>query len=153
MPLFFTADYEWGVGTRASNFTELPAAMAYGAADSEALAEAGGAVTALEARAQGINVLFAPVADVNNNPANPIINTRSFGEDPQRVGELAGGLRARRPERTASWRRSSTSPATATPTPTPTSPSPRCPATGRSLWRDRTSEPYRVGAGRASRGS
>ncbi|MGB3544665.1 glycoside hydrolase family 3 N-terminal domain-containing protein, partial [Rubrivirga sp.] len=90
VPLFFTADYEWGVGTRSSNFTELPAAMAYGAADSEALAETGGAVTALEARAQGINVLFAPVADVNNNPANPIINTRSFGEDPERVGELAG---------------------------------------------------------------
>lgn len=90
VPPFFTADYEWGVGTRSSNFTELPAAMAYGAADSDALAEAGGAVTALEARAQGINVLFAPVADVNNNPANPIINTRSFGEDPRRVGELAG---------------------------------------------------------------
>ena len=90
VPPFFTADYEWGVGTQSSNFTELPAGMAYGAADSEALAEAGGAVTALEARAQGINVLFAPVADVNNNPANPIINTRSFGENPQRVGQLAG---------------------------------------------------------------
>ena len=90
VPLFFTADFEWGAGTTQSNFTELPAAMAYGAADSEALAEAGGAVTALEARAMGINVLFAPVADVNNNPANPIINTRSFGSDPRRVGELAG---------------------------------------------------------------
>ena len=89
VPLFITADYEWGVGTARSNFTELPGAMAYGAADSEALAEVGGAVTALEARATGVNVLFAPVADVNNNPANPIINTRSFGEDPQRVGELA----------------------------------------------------------------
>ena len=89
VPLFFTADYEWGVGRPSTNFTELPAAMAYGAADREDLAEVGGAVTALEARAQGINVLFAPVADVNNNPANPIINTRSFGEDPRRVGELA----------------------------------------------------------------
>ncbi len=89
VPLFFTADYEWGVGTRRSNFTELPAAMAYGAAGSPALAEAGGAVTAIEARAQGVNVLFAPVADVNNNAQNPIINTRSFGEDPRRVGELA----------------------------------------------------------------
>ncbi len=89
VPLFVTADYEWGVGTPRSNFTELPAAMAYGAADSEALAEVGGAVTALEARAQGVNVLFAPVADVNNNAANPIINTRSFGERPERVGELA----------------------------------------------------------------
>ena len=89
VPLFFSADYEWGVGTARSNFTELPAAMAYGAADREDLAEVGGAVTALEARAQGVNVLFAPVADVNNNPLNPIINTRSFGEDPERVGELA----------------------------------------------------------------
>ena len=90
VPLFFTADFEWGVGTARSNFTELPAAMAYGAAGSPALAEAGGAVTAIEARAMGVNVLFAPVADVNNNPANPIINTRSFGSDPARVGELAG---------------------------------------------------------------
>ena len=90
VPLFFTADYEWGAGTRQSNFTELPAAMAYGAADSPALAETGGAVTAIEARAMGVNVLFSPVADVNNNPDNPIINTRSFGSDPQRVGELAG---------------------------------------------------------------
>ncbi|PAP78440.1 glycoside hydrolase family 3 protein [Rubrivirga marina] len=89
VPLFFSADYEWGVGTARSNFTELPAAMAYGAADRDDLAEVGGAVTALEARAQGINVLFASVADVNNNPLNPIINTRSFGEDPRRVGELA----------------------------------------------------------------
>ena len=92
VPLFFTADFEWGVGTAQSNFTELPAAMAYGAADSPALAEAGGAVTALEARAVGINVVFAPIADVNNNPANPIINTRSFGSDPRRVGELAGAF-------------------------------------------------------------
>ncbi|WP_412062170.1 glycoside hydrolase family 3 protein [Rubrivirga sp. IMCC45206] len=89
VPLFFTADYEWGVGQPSTNFTELPAAMAYGAADREELAEIGGAVTALEARAMGVNVVFAPVADVNNNPANPIINTRSFGEDPARVGELA----------------------------------------------------------------
>ena len=90
VPLFFSADFEWGVGTPQSAFTELPAAMAYGAADSDALAETGGAVTAIEARAMGVNVLFAPVADVNNNPDNPIINTRSFGSDPQRVGELAG---------------------------------------------------------------
>ena len=89
VPLFFSADYEWGAGRPTTNFTELPAAMAYGAADSEPLAETGGAVTALEARAMGINVLFAPVADVNNNPLNPIINTRSFGSRPERVGELA----------------------------------------------------------------
>ena len=90
VPLFTTADFEWGVGTASSNFTSLPAAMAYGAAGSETLAETGGAVTAMEARAMGINVVFAPVADVNNNPLNPIINTRSFGSDPEAVGRLAG---------------------------------------------------------------
>lgn len=89
VPLFTTADFEWGVGRPETNFTSLPSAMAYGAAADPALAEVGGAVTALEARAMGINVVFAPVADVNNNPLNPIINTRSFGSDPQRVGELA----------------------------------------------------------------
>ena len=89
VPLFTSADFEWGVGTATSAFTSLPSAMAYGGADDETLAEVGGAVTALEARAMGINVLFAPVADVNNNPRNPIINTRSFGSDPRRVGELA----------------------------------------------------------------
>ena len=92
VPLFITADYEWGVGQPSTAFTELPAAMAYGAADDLQLAELGGAVTAIEARAQGVNVLFAPTADVNNNPANPIINTRSYGEDAQRVGELAGAF-------------------------------------------------------------
>ena len=92
VPLFITADYEWGVGQPSTAFTELPAAMAYGAADDLQLAELGGAVTAIEARAQGVNVLFAPTADVNNNPANPIINTRSYGEDAERVGELAAAF-------------------------------------------------------------
>ena len=92
VPLFITADYEWGVGQPSTSFTELPAAMAYGAADDLQLAELGGAVTAIEARAQGVNVLFAPTADVNNNPANPIINTRSYGEDPARVGALAAAF-------------------------------------------------------------
>ncbi len=49
-----------------------------------------GRITALEGRAVGVHLAFAPVADVNNNPANPIINTRSFGEDPARVGRLVG---------------------------------------------------------------
>ncbi len=89
VPLFFTADYERGVGQPSNNFAELPASMALGAAASDLLAEAAGAVTAMEARATGVNVLFAPVADVNDNPANPIINTRSFGEDPALVGRLA----------------------------------------------------------------
>lgn len=89
VPLFFTADYERGVGQPSNNFAELPASMALGAAADDLLAEAAGAVTAIEARATGVNVLFAPVADVNNNPSNPIINTRSFGEDPALVGRMA----------------------------------------------------------------
>ncbi|NNF58408.1 MAG: hypothetical protein HKN04_09210 [Rhodothermaceae bacterium] len=92
VPLFFTADYERGVGQASNNFTELPANMAFGAAASDLLAEAAGAVTAMEARATGVNILFAPVADVNNNPANPIINTRAYGADPALVGRLAGAF-------------------------------------------------------------
>ena len=89
VPLFFTADFEHGTGQPNTAFTELPAAMAIGAGRDAALAEAAGAATAIEARAMGVNVLFAPTADVNNNPDNPIINTRSFGEDPRLVGEMA----------------------------------------------------------------
>ncbi len=89
VPLFFTADYEWGPGQPGTALTELPAAMAFGAAADPLLVEAAGAVSAIEARALGVNVLFAPVADVNNNPRNPIINTRSFGDDPKAVGRLA----------------------------------------------------------------
>ncbi|OZC02162.1 glycoside hydrolase family 3 protein [Rubricoccus marinus] len=89
VPLFFTADYEWGPGQPGTPLTELPAAMAFGAANDPLLVEAAGAVSAIEARALGVNVLFAPVADVNNNPRNPIINTRSFGDDPRAVGRMA----------------------------------------------------------------
>ncbi len=79
-----------------------------------------GRITAIEGRAVGIHLAFAPVADVNNNPDNPIINTRSFGGDPTRWP------RSCRP-RSAACRTTacspppSTSPATATPRPTPTS--------------------------------
>ena len=63
--------------------------MAFGAAGDDRLAFEAGRVTALEARALGVHVNFAPVADVNNNPRNPVINTRSFGEDPAVVARLA----------------------------------------------------------------
>ena len=56
--------------------------MAFGAAGDERLAEEAGRVTGEEARALGVHVNFAPVVDVNNNPRNPVINTRSYGEDP-----------------------------------------------------------------------
>ncbi|MEM1054918.1 MAG: glycoside hydrolase family 3 N-terminal domain-containing protein [Bacteroidota bacterium] len=92
VPLFFTADYEWGPGQPGTTLTELPAAMAFGAAGDPLLAEAAGAVSAIEARAMGVNVLLAPVADVNNNPRNPIINTRSYGDDPRAVGRMAAAF-------------------------------------------------------------
>ena len=92
VPLFFTADYEWGPGQPGTTLTQLPAAMAFGAAGDPLLAEAAGAVSAMEARAMGVNVLLAPVADVNNNPRNPIINTRSYGDDPRAVGGLAAAF-------------------------------------------------------------
>src|SRR2546430_10084988 len=68
--------------------TVFPHAMAFGAARKLDYAEAFGRITAQESRAIGVHWNFFPVADVNSNPANPIINTRSFGEDPQQVGDL-----------------------------------------------------------------
>ncbi len=88
VPLLATADFEWGVGMRVASATRFPRAMAFGAAGDPALAEQAGRITALESRALGVHVNFAPVADVNNNPRNPVINIRSFGEDPARVGSL-----------------------------------------------------------------
>lgn len=89
LPLLNSADFETGVGFRLTGGTTFPRAMAFGAAGDDRLAFEAGRITAREARALGIHVNFAPVADVNNNPRNPVINTRSFGEDPAAVGTLA----------------------------------------------------------------
>ena len=89
VPLLNTADFEAGVGFRIMGATAFPRAMAFGAARDEKLAFEAGRVTGEEARALGIHVNFAPVVDVNNNPRNPVINTRSFGEDPVQVGRIA----------------------------------------------------------------
>ena len=89
VPLLTAADFEWGVGMRISGATRFPRAMAFGAANDEQLAYEAGRITAVEGRALGVHVDFAPVADVNNNPRNPVINIRSFGEDPARVGALS----------------------------------------------------------------
>ncbi len=89
IPLLVTADFETGVGFRMAGATNFPRAMAFGAAGDPRLAFEAGRVTAVEARAIGVHVNFAPVVDVNNNPRNPVINTRSFGEDPLTVGRLA----------------------------------------------------------------
>jgi beta-N-acetylhexosaminidase len=88
LPLVFAADFERGVATRLMGTTNFPHAMAFGADGSLEDAEIFGRITAQEARAVGVHWNFFPDADVNSNPANPIINTRSFGEDPKQVGDL-----------------------------------------------------------------
>jgi beta-N-acetylhexosaminidase len=88
LPLLFAADFERGVTTRLMGSTNFPHAMAFGADGKMQDAEAFGRITAQEARAIGVHWNFFPDADVNSNPANPIINTRSFGEDPKQVGDL-----------------------------------------------------------------
>jgi beta-N-acetylhexosaminidase len=87
LPLLVGADFERGAAMRLDEGTSFPTAMALAAAGNPADAHTMGKVTALEARAVGIQWIYAPDADVNNNPGNPIINTRSFGEDPARVAE------------------------------------------------------------------
>lgn len=96
VPLLNTADFETGVGFRIFGGTQFPRQMGMGAI---AAGDAGhdlrlvreeARVTGVESRALGVQVNFAPVADVNNNPRNPVINIRSYGEDPARVATLVG---------------------------------------------------------------
>jgi len=88
LPLLFAADFERGLTMRLNGPASFPSAMAFGAAGKLDYSEAFGRITAQESRAIGIHWNFFPVADVNSNPVNPVINTRSFGEDPQQVGDL-----------------------------------------------------------------
>src|SRR5713101_77096 len=88
LPLLVAADFERGVTMRLHGATTFPHAMSFGATGKADYAEAFGRITAQEARAVGVHWNFFPDADVNSNPANPIINTRSFGEDPQQVGDM-----------------------------------------------------------------
>jgi beta-N-acetylhexosaminidase len=88
IPLLNTADFEAGAGFRIAGATAFPRTMAFGAAGDERLAYEAGRITAVEGRALGVHVNFAPIVDVNNNPRNPVINTRAFGEDPDAVGRL-----------------------------------------------------------------
>jgi beta-N-acetylhexosaminidase len=87
-PLLIAADFELGVSNRLYGTTGFPSAMAIGATGRMENAEAFGRITGQEARAIGVHWNFFPVADVNSNPENPIINTRSFGEDPQQVSDF-----------------------------------------------------------------
>jgi len=88
LPLLVSADLEWGAAMRVVGATAFPQIMAVGATGDPRDAYTIGAAAAAEGRAVGIHVNFAPDADVNNNPANPIINIRSFGEDPRTVSRL-----------------------------------------------------------------
>jgi beta-N-acetylhexosaminidase len=104
VPLLIGADYEGGAGYRTRGGYFLPNAiylggatlftqqMALGATRDTALAYQQGRITALEGRALGVHMAFAPVLDVNNNPANPVIGPRSFGEDPALVAALGSAL-------------------------------------------------------------
>ena len=84
-PLLIGGDFERGASMRLNGMPQYPHLMAYGAANDLAATRALGKATAREARALGVHWVYAPVADVNNNPENPIINIRSFGEDPKLV--------------------------------------------------------------------
>jgi len=88
LPLLVGADFERGASMRVASTTLWPYNMAFAAAKDFAAATYQGAETARDARAIGVNWLFAPVSDVNNNPDNPIINIRSYGENPAEVAKF-----------------------------------------------------------------
>ena len=92
VPLLISADLESGVGMRFLDTTFWPSAMAIAATGDPSLAEAEGKVVAQEAKVLGVNHIFAPVADVNVDPDNPVINTRSFGEDPEDVARYVSAF-------------------------------------------------------------
>ena len=104
VPLLFGADYEFGAGYRARggyflpNGIDLggavvfPPQMALGAAGDTSLAREQGRVTAIEGRALGVHIAYTPILDVNNNPGNPVINTRSYGENPAMAGALGAAF-------------------------------------------------------------
>ena len=93
VPLLVAADMERGMAFRIRRgVVPMPYAMALGAARSEEGARFAGEVAAREGRALGLHWAFAPVADVNNNPANPVINVRSYGEDPELVARLTAAF-------------------------------------------------------------
>jgi beta-N-acetylhexosaminidase len=87
VPLIVGGDFERGASMRVSGTIKYPHLMTYGAAGDLDLTRGLGLATAREARALGVHWVFAPVADVNNNPDNPIINIRSFGENPVDVAK------------------------------------------------------------------
>lgn len=92
VPLLFSADYERGLRMNVRNGTPFTTNMGVGAAGDVQAAYRQGKIICEEMRAIGVNWLFAPVVDINNNPDNPVINVRSYGENPQKVGEFGSAL-------------------------------------------------------------
>jgi beta-N-acetylhexosaminidase len=92
LPLLFAADYERGLRMQLRTGTPFTTNMGVGATGDVLAAYRQGKIIAEEMRAIGVNWLFAPVADINNNPDNPVINIRSFGANPEKVGEFAAAL-------------------------------------------------------------
>ena len=92
IPLLISADLESGIGMRFLDTTYWPWAMAVAATGDPSLAEAEGRVVAREAKLVGINHIYAPIADVNVDADNPVINTRSFGEDPAEVSKFVAAF-------------------------------------------------------------
>lgn len=91
-PLLISADLEAGSGMRFDDTINFPWNMAVGATGNPEFARRQGEITAREARAMGVQQVFAPVVDVNNNAANPVINVRSYGEDPAEVARFAAAF-------------------------------------------------------------
>jgi beta-N-acetylhexosaminidase len=91
-PLLISADLEAGAGMRFDDTVNFPWNMAIAATGNPDYARRAGELTAREARALGIQQIYAPVADVNNNAANPVINVRSYGEDPVQVGRFVAAF-------------------------------------------------------------
>ena len=88
IPLFIASDAEWGVGMRLDSVFSYPKAMQLGAIRDYRIIEEIGAEIGRQCDMLGINVNFAPVLDVNTNSKNPVINFRSFGENPQKVANM-----------------------------------------------------------------
>ena len=89
IPLLISADFETGVGMRFDETVNLPWNMAIAATGNPEFARRQGVITGREAKALGVQQVFAPVVDVNNNPDNPVINVRSYGENPNDVARFA----------------------------------------------------------------
>tara|TARA_B100000427_G_scaffold320349_1_gene319588 strand:- start:127 stop:3036 length:2910 start_codon:yes stop_codon:yes gene_type:complete len=88
VPLLVASDAEWGLGMRLDSTRSFPRAMTLGATGDTALVREFGEIVGLSLRQTGVQVNFAPVVDVNSNPKNPVIGSRSFGEDVDLVADL-----------------------------------------------------------------